>query len=360
MAKRNYGSGNLVKRGRYWYIRFTDASGRRVEESTHCEQKADAEKKLKIALGEVAAGVRVRMSPVNAKVADACQLVIDDYVLRKKATTSDLKSRIKLHILPALGGIVLSRLRSSAIMAYANKRVEAGAAPASVNRELAIVRRGLRLARDQEPPWMLRIPKVEMLEEDNARTGFIERADYDRLRKELPEHLQIAFAIAYHVGARIGTIRSLRIDQVDMAAKVIRIEKGQTKNKADHVIPIYGDMEGYLAIAVEANKKFVCECKGKQLGLFRKSWASATKRAGLEGLLFHDLRRSAIRNMIAAGIPEQTAMKITGHKTTSMFRRYNILVERDIQKAAVKMAEFQKTGENPCEVSKVAERRAVN
>jgi len=70
----------------------------------------------------------------------------------------------------------------------------------------------------------------------------------------------------------------------------------------------------------------------------RKAWAEACKKAGLPGVLFHDLRRSAVRNMEQAGVPRSVAMKISGHKTENVYRRYAIVSDADLAAAAQKLA----------------------
>jgi integrase len=86
--------------------------------------------------------------------------------------------------------------------------------------------------------------------------------------------------------------------------------------------------------------QYIFHRDGQRLGDFRKSWAAATKAAGLPGLLFHDLRRSAVSHMVHAGVPQLVAMSISGHRTASMFARYAIKSESEQAAALAAVAKY--------------------
>ncbi len=80
--------------------------------------------------------------------------------------------------------------------------------------------------------------------------------------------------------------------------------------------------------------------KGRQIGDFRKAWTTACEKAGVPGRIPHDFRRTAVRNLVRAGVPERVAMQMTGHKTRSVFERYNIVSEGDLDAAAKRLDEI--------------------
>src|SRR5258708_20031319 len=155
--RRNKGSGSVMQRGRYWYIRYY-IGGERQEETTKQEDRAEAERLLAVKIGEVAAGVRIRDRGVKKTVADALQLVVDDYQAQDRASLEHCQRRINLHISPAIGHIQLADVAASDLRAYVKVRRRKAAAPASINRELAIIRRGFVLAPQASPPQMAWAP----------------------------------------------------------------------------------------------------------------------------------------------------------------------------------------------------------
>jgi integrase len=315
--------------------------GRPFQESSHTTDKEEAKRKLAEKIGEIASGRD--LTPEKATIADLCELVMVDYRIRRLRDARTVAWRYKAHIEPAIGSVPAARLTSAAIRRYIESRRGEGASDATINRELSIIRRGFSLGREEDPPLVRRAPKVPKIAEDNARQGFLEPDQYERLLTELPLRLKSLFVCAYHIGTRKGELRRLRWDQVDFEAAAIRFESRQTKGKKPRTAPIYGDMERWLRAQMESRTpgcQWVFHHHSKPVGTQLRGWREACTRAGMAELLFHDLRRSAVRNMKRAGISDKTAMDISGHKTRAIFDRYDIVDEGDVADAGVKLTEY--------------------
>ncbi len=125
---------------------------------------------------------------------------------------------------------------------------------------------------------------------------------------------------------------------------------GTTKNDDGRVFPFTQELRELLVQQKEQTEKlqrqkdmlipWVFHREGKKVGDFRKSWATACKKAGVPGRIPHDFRRTAVRNLVRAGVPERVAMQMTGHKTRSVFERYNIVSEGDLDAAAKRLDEI--------------------
>jgi integrase len=136
--------------------------------------------------------------------------------------------------------------------------------------------------------------------------------------------------------------------QIDLEAGTVRLEPGTTKNREGRLVVLPAELHAALreqrvkTSALERREKqiipWVFHRNGKPIGDFRTAWQGACRRAGQPGRLIHDFRRTAVRNMVRAGIPERVAMTITGHKTRSVFDRYHIVSEGDLREAARKLS----------------------
>ena len=85
---------------------------------------------------------------------------------------------------------------------------------------------------------------------------------------------------------------------------------------------------------------YVCHREGKPFKEIESAWVNACQQIGLKGKTFHDLRRTGVRNLVRAGVSETVAMKISGHKTRSVFDRYNITNEQDLKEAATRLGRY--------------------
>lgn len=174
------------------------------------------------------------------------------------------------------------------------------------------------------------------------RKGFFEHGEFLALRDALPRHLKGFATFAYKNGWRVSEIAGLTWSQVDLQQGIVRLEAGETKN--DEARTVYLDDELKSVFINQWNSRkaagkvlpyvFLNKEGTDRVQRFDKAWKSACKRAGIGVRLFHDFRRTAVRNMVRLGIPERVAMTISGHKTRSVFERYNIVNDSDLRLAA--------------------------
>lgn len=343
MATHKRGTGTIYLRGNVWWMQYY-VRGRLMQATTGFTERADAENLLKQRIGEVAAGRHVGLA--RTTVADLCKLVFEDHRLRNLRDSAHLEWRYKANVDPLLGRILASRFGQTQVRQYVASRRAMGVCDATINRELAIVRRGFRLGAQEDPPLVQRQPVIPMLEENNVRQGFLEQDQYERLLEQLPLNLKALFVCGYHTGARKNELRRMQWEQVDFEGGVIRLPASQTKTKKARTLPIYGDMRRWLE-----NQRATCPAgcawvfhgaHNRPVDNHLNEWSAACERAGVPGLLFHDLRRSAVRNMKRAGIQDKVAMDISGHRTRSVFDRYNIIDEADVRGAGQRLEEYVK------------------
>jgi integrase len=193
-------------------------------------------------------------------------------------------------------------------------------------------------------------PEFPTIKVNNARKGFITDEEFGRLLDHLPYDLAPAVAFLYKSGWRVGEVRNLKWSAVNLAEGVVRIEADATNNEEARTFP-FGAMTE-LREVLEAQRDVVLEMQrnrseailwvfpqasGSRLGSFRKVRDKACKAAGIPGRVPHDLRRSAVRNLERAGVPRSVAMKLTGHKTESIYLRYAIVSEADLAEAVRKL-----------------------
>jgi integrase len=367
MPKRR--TGEVFKRGKIYAIRYYDARGRRRIESSGSERQDDAEKMLRQRLKAVDDHIPLDMQIGKVKFDDAAQDVINEYQMNGRKSLGELRRRIAKHLKPYFGGRKLVAITTSEITDYVVKRQQAiivtgkGAnrrerpvSNAEINRELAVLKRIFVLAIQGRK--VLHKPHIPMLRENNTRTGFFEFEQFQAVRAHLPEDVQPIITFAYITGWRIASeVLPLQWRHIDFKSGEVRLDAGTTKNGDGRVFKMTDDLRMLLDERQHATKELerksgaiipwvfyrtVATERGdakeaKPIRTFKKAWSEACIAAGCPGRIPHDLRRTAVRNMVRAGVPERVAMRLTGHKTRSVFERYNIVSDGDLDVAAVRL-----------------------
>ena len=331
--------GSFYRRGCIWWIKYY-RHGKAFRESSKSKKVSDAKRLLRKREGEVSTGKFLGPKPDRVRFEELAEDFLNEYRANNRKSLVWAKRRIERHLTPFLGGLRAMDITTDRIRDYTVVRLKAGASNGSINRELGALKRMFNLAAEMTPPKVGRVPFIPMLKERNVRKGFFEHGEYLALRRELPEYLNPVLTFGYYTGAREGEILGLTWRQIDLNARIANLEPGTTKNDQPRPIPLAGELLETLKMRKATNDLNFPECEyvfsrgGKRIGNFQVAWKSACKRAGVIGKLFHDLRRTAVRNMVRAGVPERVAMAISGHKTRSVFDRYNIVAERDLHDAA--------------------------
>jgi integrase len=261
--------------------------------------------------------------------------------------------RCKKHLEPFFRKLPTDDLNTDLVQRYCAKREAEQASGASINRELAFLKRPFHLGMRRTPPKVRSCPVIPMYKESAPRTGFLEDAQYTLLAMECSKiglWLRALLTTAYSFAFRKGELLSMRVKQIDLSTGTIRLEAGTTKNGDGRVIVMTREVATLLTACIigkqpddfvftrpDKKRKDGTLVKGNPVNGFRKIWDRVCTRAGVPDLLFHDLRRSGVRNLRRLGVQESVAMRISGHKTRAIFERYNIVDGADLADAASRL-----------------------
>lgn len=381
------GQGRIFQRGAYLWVAYYSHGKEEREAARHVrtgdkleaseKNRREAERFLKHRLGEIAAerhGGRAFVGPQQERVTinELLDALETDFRLRDKwgAKVSSNVKPLREHF----GTWRAVEVTSNAIGTYIEDLREQGYSNATVNRRTQLLGQAFKTAiRNKQISSAPFIPRLS--EVGNERQGFFETADFEAVVSHLPEYLRDFCRFGFVTGWRKGSILSLRWS--DVGEDVIYLRAKNSKTRKPETIPVEGDLheiierrrDAAILKGKDGNTRFaeyVFHCDGEPVGDFRKAWASACVAAGLgkmvcpkcgsesaekmcescevatrySGKLFHDFRRTASRNFIAAGVPQAVAMKITGHRTDSMFRRYAIVNEEQKREALAKTQQY--------------------
>ena len=348
---------------KFWWYAISHR-GRLIRHSTGETDVKKARAVLKAKRDELAAarGGYTTISGPGARrvsVADRLAALLRDYQLRGVRSLPQVRAHLGFPpkpdgkprtILEAFGRERIVDLSEDAIDEYIRQRLAAGARPATINRETQLLGQAIRPFLQKQ---RLPVPPIRKLPEDNTREGFFSRAELESAIKHLPADLKDFTRWAYLTAWRKGEIASLRWADVDVEGRTLRLSWRRSKNKKARTMALAGELAAIIerrsaartALIVkgmQTDRVFFRE-DGSSVQDFKKSWATACKAAGIAGRLFHDLRRSGVRNMTRAGVSRKIATAISGHRTEAIFARYDIADEEDLKVAVMKTQAYVET-----------------
>jgi integrase len=334
------GFGSIYRRGERWAVEFWKG-GVQHRESARTTSEQEAIAHLRKRVEEFARGKYVGARSPRVTVADLLKLVTADYATTGNRSGRTLKYRVDA-LASELGHLRVTNVSSSAVEAYKANRLSEGKAKATINRELACLKRAYRLAESNRPPLVRAhcVPSIELYREDNVRRALLDYPDYVALLAHLPAPIDDAVTFAYLTGWRRAEVLGLTWLEVDRAHSLITRSTAQWKNGDPRELPLSPALSALIEKRWQArlvggwSGPRVCERvfhrNGEPVRDFRSAWRKAVQAIGKPGLLFHDLRRAALTNLVQAGVGEQVAMRISGHRTPSVFRRYRIVSTDDV------------------------------
>lgn len=338
--------GAIYLRGHTYWLKYY-RNGKPYRESAKTDKESEAKRLLKRREGEIAQGKIPGVVFDKVRFEELAEDFLRDYRINEKKSLVRAERSVN-HLYQMFSGMRITAINTPRIEAYKEARIEEGAENGTINRELAALKRIFNLAARQTPPKVDRVPYIPMLTESNVRQGFFEHAEFLVLREALPAYLKGFVTFAYKTGWRVSEITSLTWKQVDIDNGIVRLESGTTKNKEGRTVYLDDELLTIFKQQWDCrtqHKKllpyvFVNETGTDRIRDFRGSWKRACNETGIGKRLFHDFRRTAVRNMVRAGIPERVAMMVSGHKTRSVFERYNIVNDTDLKLASQKQETY--------------------
>lgn len=347
---RTRGSGGVIKlqNSKYLYISYYQ-DGKQHRESAHTASKSVAEEMLRSRLAQVGNNVPVE-SVRKLKYEQVMGTLLLEYKNQGHASLLKLPDGTetvsgKKHVDSFFKGKLVKNITTDALRQFVAKRQESSAANGTINRNLALLRAALNLARKEGK--IQNVVHFPMLSEaGNERQGFVEPDVFEKLLGVLPEVLRPLIQFMYDTGCRLGAARQIEWSWVhlDLARPEIWFPHTVTKNGKPLALVITPELASML------KKEFRTDGPVFVTTNLRKAWYKACVSLGLgtldgtkyEGLIIHDLRRSGVRNLVRSGVPEAVAMKISQHETRAVFERYNIIDTKDVGDAMEKMMEYRR------------------
>lgn len=339
-----------LKDSKRWHIQYF-VNGTPVRERTGSHNRMDAVNLLKARAGEAATGKRLPGDVARTTFDDLAALIRQDYEKHYRRMLDLAVVLKRLH--GSFAGMKATDITAARINAHQVQQQRDGYKNATINRDIAALKRAFRLG--LKHGLVGSVPAMERLDEHNVRTGFFEPHDFQTFLIHLPAGLHPLFKVAYITGWRIvSELLTREWRHVDFVNAKLRLDPGEAKDRREgREFPFTSELRSILAAqrtaanVLEKSKNTTVShvffrTDGTPIKSYRAAWATAVKESGVTRIP-HDFRRTAVRNLEMAGVPRSLAMKMIGHKTESIYRRYAITDEGMLQDGARKLDAFLKS-----------------
>lgn len=320
----------LIKRRNVWHINIM-LNGQRVRQSTGTNDKKLAENILAKIRTQIVEGKYYPKPPGDSIL--FCEMM-ERFVKEHSpfVSTNTLKSyefSLK-HLLPVFAEMSLIKIMPERICQYQQDRILEGSAPASINREIALLSKAFSTA-VKKWKWVNANPckAVDSLPENNERIRYLANSEVEKLYKELPAWLVPIVTVARFTGLRLSNILSLSWESVDIFRKVILV--GKTKNGEPIGLPmnrtVFDTLKKLNKVRHLSTKIIFPNNNGRKRCRHKVSreFKQACKKAGVENFRFHDLRHDFGSNLVQRGVDIYSVAKLMGHKDIRMTQRYSHL-----------------------------------
>jgi len=340
----------------FWYVSFTDATGKRTRRSTGTTSRAEAQRLLAHWREEARNQVIWNVEPDRT-----FEELMIGYLKESrdaKAPSSVERDRYSTTALRSFwAGRVLSQINARDVRAYIAERREAGRSSGTINRELGLLSAALNHARTE---WEWTIPNPvsgRKPKEPDGRVRWLRPEEAQRLVTVARGRLRAPcladfIVLALHTGCRSGESLGLEWSRVDFQSGLITLEAQHTKTKRRRSIPLNANARRVLSSRLawrDANAPgcpwVFCNRQGKRVASVKRAFGAALKKAGIENFRIHDLRHTCAAWLVSAGVPLTEVRDLLGHASVVMTERYAHLAPGRVRVAVDRLVGIDEAGE---------------
>jgi integrase len=336
----------VYRKGEDWYIDYYVNGLRKREKIGQSKKLAMMvlkKRKVEIAEGrylDIKQDNKIAFSELARKYLELPEVKSKKSYERDKLSVKELLTFFGDRKLNTITPSLIDSYKQQRLKQPSKRRIGQSITPASVNRELACLKYMFNLFIKNRLIENNPVKLVKMCRENNERDRVLDKEEFERLLECSPDYLKDILLVAYYTAMRKSEILKLKWNKVDLKKGFIRLRAEDTKTGEGRAIPINNVLTDVFKRCIRyLHCDFVFTKDGKPVenGSLRADFQKAAEKAGIEDFIFHDLRHTCITNWRRQGHDYFKIMKASGHKTLTVFKRYNTVDEEDLKSLVVQV-----------------------